>query len=113
MIATIRNKIESVHATTEANKTLRSIMAYTWISCAALFVAYLYFVGSITFSIITQQGLEQRLKSLVSSMSRQELKYLTSEQQLTAAYGESLGLVKAPTIAFAAPVRAFAWNVGR
>ena len=112
MIAIIRNKIDTVSAV-EVNKTLKTMLAYTWISCGALFIAYLYFVGSITFSIITQQGFEHRLKSLISSMSQEELKYLSAQKSLTADQASMIGLVKAPSVAFAAPVRAFAWNVGR
>lgn len=112
MIARIKNKIESVQMQ-DVNKTLRIIATYAWVGTGVLFACYIYFVGSITFSIIKQRGLEQENKSLVSEMSREELAYLSVQKGMTLSHASELGLIEANTISFAAPVRAFAWNVGR
>jgi hypothetical protein len=112
MIAAIKTRIETVPMH-DINKSLRMIGGYAWLGTGVLFVCYLYFVGSITFSVVKQQGLEQENRALISQMSREELKFLNTQKTLTVAHGESLGLVAAPTVAFAEPRGAFAWNVGR
>jgi hypothetical protein len=97
----------------DINKTLRALVTYVWIGTGAIFMCYLYFVGSITFSIIKQQDLEQINRSLISSMSQEELTYLALQKDLTITEGATVGLVAAPVVSFTASQRAFAWNVGR
>jgi uncharacterized membrane protein len=97
----------------DINKMLRTLVKYVWIGTGAVFVCYMYFVGSITFSIIKQQDLEQTNRLLISSMSQEELTYLALQKDLTVSQGQLVGLVPAPAISFTASQRAFAWNVGR
>lgn len=95
------------------NKYLKSVTKYMWMSAGALFICYLYFVGSLTFSIIKQQSLEHSTKVLISSMSTEELAYLSSQKNLTESYAKSIGLVSTTAISFAPGKRAVAFNVGR
>lgn len=111
MIKTIQHKIESVPMH-DFNKALRTIGTYAWIGTGVLFVSYIYFVGSITFSIVKQQATQSDIKSLISSMSKQELAYLNTQKTLTENYASELGMVRATVVSFATPKRAFAWNVG-
>ena len=94
------------------NKALRTIGTYAWIGTGLLFVCYGYFVGSITFSIIKQQGTQSDIKAMISSMSKQELAYLNTQKTLTESYASTIGMVPANVVSFATPKRAFAWNVG-
>ncbi len=108
MIAALHNT-----NTLDINKALKSIATYAWIASGVLFVAYLYFVGAITFSVIKERGLQQETKTLISSMGQEELKYLGLQKNLTKEYAIERGFISAPTLSFATPQRAFAWNVGR
>lgn len=112
MIATLRNKFESV-AMNDINKTLGLITRYAWISTGVLFLCYSYFVGAITFSVINQQAIERTNKALVSTMSNQERIYLQTQENLTQGYAQSIGLVKGTAVAFATAKPALAWNVGQ
>ena len=112
MIATLRNKIETVPMN-DVNKTLRVITKYAWIGSGVLFVCYSYFVGAITFTVVGQRALEQDNKALVSSMGDQEREYLRNQQQLNESYASSIGLVKGTAVAFAVARPAVAWNVGQ
>lgn len=98
--------------TYDINRVFRIIRNYAWIGSGALFVSYLYFVGSITFSIVKQQDIQSEIKTLVSSMGKQELIYLQTQKKLTEEYAYSLGMTAADVVTFSAPKRAFAWNVG-
>jgi len=111
MMATIQRTIQTVPF--DLNKSLRSIARYAWLSAGVFFVCYLYFVGAITFSIIKEQGLQQHTKTLISSMSQQEMAYLTIQKNLTQDYAGQLGLVATTIVSFATPKQAFAWNVGQ
>ena len=111
MIQTIQNTIESVPMQ-DFNKALRTIGTYAWVGTGVLFVGYMYFVGSITFSIVKQQGTQSDIKTLISSMSKQELAYLNTQKELTESYASTIGMVPANMVSFATPKRAFAWNVG-
>ncbi len=110
------NKIKHTVAVVQAqdmNKSLRHIFTYAWIGTGVFFACYIYLIGSITFSVVKQRGLEQTNKTLISQMSEQELAFLSSQQSLTLASAAEFNLVPAPTVAYTAPTRAFAWNVGR
>lgn len=97
----------------DINKTLKSVAFYSWISAGVLFGCYLYFVGAITFSVIKERGLQQDTKALISSMGQEELQYLSAQKALTKEYAHQSGFIDADLISFAAPQKAFAWNVGR
>jgi hypothetical protein len=112
MIATLRNKIESVPMN-DVNRTLKLVTRYAWIGTGVLFVCYSYFVGAITFSVISQRAVEQKNRTLISSMSEQERMYLQSQKQLNESYASSIGLVKGTAVAFAVAKPAVAWNVGQ
>lgn len=98
----------------EFNRTLKIVTRSAWIASGALFVCYLYLVGSITFSIVKQREIEQDIKMAVSNMSREELGYLMTQKELTKSAAAELGLVAPEKVSFAPVVRAFAFNnVGR
>ncbi len=94
------------------NKHVRTVLTYTWIGSGALFACYLYFVGAITFSVVRQQELARDIKGLISSMSVQELTYLSQQKNLTETYAQAAGFVRTEKTAFTVPRRAVAWNVG-
>ena len=110
MIAALQHKFENLH---DINKTIRSVALYTWISAGVFFACYIYFVGAITFSVIKERELQQETKTLISSMGQQELSYLTLQKSLTQEYAVRAGFITEPSISFATPQKAFAWNVGR
>ncbi len=112
MIALIKHKLDTA-TVLDFNKALRSVALYAWISAGILFVAYLYFVGAITFSVIKEKGLKEDLKTLVSKMGEEEQRYLVAQKTLTESYALESGFVNPAQIAFALPKRALAWNVGR
>ena len=112
MIKTIQHTIGTVPMA-DMNKSLGMISTYAWIGTGILFVCYGYFVGSLTFSIVKQQGIQSDIKARISSMSKQELSYLHTQKTLTADYAQTIGMVPATVVSFATPKRAFAWNVGR
>lgn len=112
MINTIKQKFDG-RAMLDVNKTLKTIAVYSWMSAGVLFAGYLYFVGAITFSVITERGLQQDTKTLISKMGDQELAYLSSQKTLTEDYARSAGFITTPLISFAPSQKAFAWNVGR
>lgn len=102
----------NIAQTYDINRIFRVIRNYAWIGTGVLFASYLYFVGSITFSIIKQQDIQNDIKTLVSSMGRQELLYLQAQKKITEEYAQSLGMAPADVVSFSAPKRAFAWNAG-
>jgi hypothetical protein len=112
MITTIRNKFDT-SGMLDINKTLKSVAFYSWVGAGVFFSCYIYFVGSITFSVIKERGLQQENKTLISSMGQEELAYLSSQKTLTKEYATQNGFVPAPLVSFATPQKAFAWNVGR
>lgn len=101
-----------VDTTSNLNKIIRNVTTYMWISTGALFACYLYFIGSITFSVVKQKDIQSDIKLLISSIGKQELVYLQNQKKLTEEYANSLGLQSAKQITFSAPKKAFAWNVG-
>lgn len=109
---TLRNKIQSTMESNDINKTLRLLTRYTWIGTGVLFLCYSYFVGAITFTVISQKALDSTNKTLISSMGDQERVYLKNQQQLNENYASSIGLVKGSAVAFAVAKPAVAWNVG-
>jgi hypothetical protein len=112
MIATLRNRIESVPFH-DVDKALRLMTRYAWIGTGVLFICYSYFVGAITFSVINQQAITQANKTLTSAMGNQENVYLQTQQQLNESYAAGIGLVKGTPVAFAVARPAVAWNVGQ
>lgn len=79
---------------------LRSFAIYTWMSVGVLLALYMYFIGAITFSIITQKQLTQDNKALVSAVGKQELQYLAKDKMLTRDYALAMGLVSAEQVAY-------------
>ncbi len=112
MIATLQNKMETV-SSSDINKTLKLVTRYAWVGTGMLFLCYSYFVGAITFKVISQEALQQANKTLISSMGDQEQAYLQKQVQLNESYASSIGLVKGTAVAFAVAKPAVAWNVGQ
>jgi hypothetical protein len=93
------------------NSALKSVTTYAWLSAAGLFALYLYFVGAITFSVIKQESLSQQIKTVVSQTSREELKYLNLQKNLSEGNAQERGFIPAASISYVAPLGTFAWNV--
>ncbi|HVY36078.1 MAG TPA: hypothetical protein VG982_02265 [Candidatus Paceibacterota bacterium] len=109
----IKNKIESAtFPLRDTDRALRSLTRYAWFTALGVFALYLYFVGAITFSVVKQEGIAQANKDIISQTSKQELSYLSINRTLTEDYAFQNGFVKATTLSYTAPARAFAWNVG-
>lgn len=106
-------RLRQMSSTQDVNKYLRISASYLWIGTGTLFACYLYVVGSLTFSMVKQQDMEQSIKGLISTMSTQELSYLSVQRHLTEDSAGELGLVPASSLSFAREQRVFAWNVGR
>lgn len=96
---------------TDMNASLRAIAKYAWLSAGIFFASYLYFIGAITFSVIKQESLAQSIKTILSETSKEELKYLNAQKNLTEGYARQEGFVSASAISYTAPVSAFAWNL--
>ena len=114
MMHTLKQKISTASGTlsmADMNSSLRTITKYAWLSAGVLFAAYLYFVGAITFSVITQEGLAQEIKTIISQTSKEELKYLHAQKKLSERYAFEAGFVSADAISYTAPVNAFAGNL--
>ncbi len=112
MMKLVQQQIDRA-ATLDLHKTVGKIRMYAWVGAGIFFCAYIYFVGAITFSVVKERGLQQETKALISSIGTHELTYLNTQKSLTEAYATAIGFVPAPTLSFASPQRAFAWNVGR
>lgn len=108
---TITQKFE--YSTFDLNHAVRKIAATAWIASGVLFVAYLYFIGAITFSVVKQRALAQETKQHISTASVEEMRYLIAQKSLTEEFASTSGFVPVGTIAYTAPKTAFAWNVGR
>ncbi len=115
---TIRERVGStISARTAAissediNHTLGTITRFAWLSALALFASYLYFIGAITFSVIKQESLAQNIKTYVTDMGKEELRYLELQKRLTAGYAIDQGFVTNAPIAYTVPASGFAWNI--
>jgi hypothetical protein len=111
MMQALQQKFE--YSTFDLSRAVRKISATAWIASGVLFVAYLYFIGAITFSVVKQRALAQDTKQLISAASVEEMRYLVAQKSLTEEFASASGLVAAGTIAYTAPKTALAWNVGR
>ena len=109
MITTLKQTFN----TADINKTIGSLTLYTWVAAGVFFVAYLYFVGGITFSVIKERGLQQNTKALISDIGGQELQYLDSQKNLTKGYALEHGFIVSPVVSFAPSQKAFAFNARR
>ena len=106
----MKNKISSFG---EYRTLFARTTKYLFVGAGALFVCYIYFVGSITFSVIERKSLEESTRSLLSDISMQELRYLSEEKQLTKEFAYSSGFVEPSSITFTTQKRAVALNAGR
>ncbi len=111
MINTLQQKFE--YSSFDINHGFRKIGTYAWVASGVFFGCYLYFIGAITFSVINQRALAEDTKQLISATSMEEMQYLVAQKSLTEDHAISSGMVRAGTVAYTGPVRAFAWNVGR
>lgn len=84
-----------------------------WIAAAVLFLCYLYFVGAITFAVVSQRSHSASVKQLVSTIAYEEQQYLDTQRTLTKAFAANAGFTTPTSVAFATPKRALAWNAGR
>jgi hypothetical protein len=113
MMNTFKNKISSASEAFSAgdfNTNLKMVTKYAWLSAIGLFACYLYFIGAITFSVIKQESLAQNIKETMSQISKEELKYLNFQKNLTEEFAKEKGFVVSDAVSYTAPLGAFAWN---
>ena len=67
----------------------------------ALMLSYLFFVGNITFSIVSMKAIENESKAIQSSIGELELNYLSLSSNITLEYAQSLGYSEAQKVHFA------------
>lgn len=84
-----------------------------WVLIALTFSAYLYCVGSITFSVVERQRLDHEVKELLSDISTEELSYLAIDRSLTRGEAYALGLAETTQVSFSARGTGFAFNAER
>ncbi len=70
-------------------------------SLFAIFIVYIYIIGSITFNIVARKSLENTSKMLNSNISNLELTYLTNMNDINITKATSLGYVEARSNIFA------------
>lgn len=109
MINAVKNKIEGTFYN-DINKSLKSVIICSCFFIAIFICLYGYFIGAISFSIIKEKSIKENTRSLVSSISQEELKYFTLQKQLTEEYGKEIGMVKSQNVSYAETQRTFAWN---
>lgn len=114
MMNSIKNKIQSTTlSVSDLNMSLGTVTKYCWMAAGIFFITYLYLVGSITFAVIKQESLSQRIRTIVSQTSKEEQKYLNLQMNLTEGYAEAKGFISAQAaqvVTYATPSRNFAWN---
>lgn len=92
---------------------LRRFIKSLWWVVGVSFVTYLYFVISITFSVVERQGLERNIKDLLSEISIQELRYLAIDRELTRESAYLAGFEEPSKVVFQERNSNFALNAGR
>ncbi len=65
-----------------------------------LFIAYIFFLGSITFNIVARKALDTEVKDTISSISELELRYLSLSNNLGLAYAGELGFSETKSATF-------------
>ena len=71
------------------------------IGTGALFVAYIYLIGSITFNVVARKSLESNLSSLTTKVNNLDLAYLDKVNKIDKDYALSLGFVETRQSIFA------------
>ncbi|MCU0660314.1 MAG: hypothetical protein MUD00_01740 [Candidatus Pacebacteria bacterium] len=69
-----------------------------------LFLAYLYFLGTITFGIVERRALEAQAKELASEVSTLELQYLALSNNIDIELAETLGFTETKSARFVSRV---------
>lgn len=75
----------------------RILFAYS----VALFVVYMYLVGSITFNVIARKSLENSTKVLTEKVNELEMAYFKSVNMINKDYAQSKGFVDVSKSIFA------------
>lgn len=108
-MTTIQHNLQRAqHAVSHAS--FKRVISALTIGVSVLFALYVYLVGALTFSVITQKNIQQQVKNTTSEMSRVELAYLAQEKSLTKEYAKSIGFVENPTIAYTDSTHGLALN---
>lgn len=66
----------------------------------ALFLLYIYFVGSITFNILARKSLRITAKEVGNTVSEVELKYITLSNSINSQFGKDIGFIDAKNTIF-------------
>ena len=112
MMHTMTGVLQQTKRDADYKTIVKSGTRFFFIASGVLFLAYLYCVGTVTFTVLARRSLEQELKVQTSEMSRQELSFLQTQKTLTKEYAREQGFVEPVAISFTAPKRALAWNAG-
>lgn len=70
-------------------------------SVVAMFVVYIYLVGSITFNVLARKSLENTVKILNNNISRLEIDYFNKSNKINKEFAASLGFVDVSNNIFA------------
>lgn len=104
-------KTTSFSSSAQLIATMRTFSIYIWMVVGMLIVSYVFLIGAITFSVVTQKQISQQNKTLISTIGKQELAYLSKNRTLTREYATDMGLVSTEAIAFISPIHnVFALN---
>lgn len=112
MMRMISQKIQENTTHADYKVILQKGSRFFFISSGVLFLAYLYCVGAVTFTVLHRRSLEQDLKLMTSDISHQELSFLDAQKSLTKEYAYAHGFVDPSSIAFSSVKRAVALNAG-
>lgn len=77
----------------ENTYTQRLLLRFLLGGLIALFITYLYLVGSTTFNILARKTLENTVRTLGSQVSQLELTYLNKTAEIDKNYALSKGFV--------------------
>lgn len=87
------------------NLEKRALYAMTG-TLGILFVAYIFFLGSITFDVVERKSLEAQAKESMSTISALELRYLALSNSIDLAYAGNLGFTETKSAQFVSRIPA-------
>lgn len=83
------------------SSTQRFLFKFLLGSLVALFIVYIYMIGSITFNVVARKSLENTARLLSSNINQLELAYINSVNDIDKQKAESLGFVDSKANIFA------------
>ena len=65
-----------------------------------LFIAYIFFLGSVTFNVVARKSLDSEVRETISAISTLELRYLALSNNINLAYANELGFSETKSAQF-------------